>query len=102
MLADEFPHLDIINDLLDDEVSPLFHGPHHLTRDLTYPGVSVDQSYHDVLLHHNYDYIGGPHQQPNVQAAYMNMNMNGLIQSQWQMSGSDVSYPQQQFHEEHG
>ncbi|CAH1427022.1 unnamed protein product [Lactuca virosa] len=95
MLADEFPHLDIINDLLDDEVSPLFHGPHHLTRQLTYPGGSVDQSYHDVL-HHNYDYTGGPHQQPNLQAAAY-MNMNGLIHSQWQMSGSDVSYPSSSF-----
>ncbi|KAM1216344.1 hypothetical protein ACFX2I_012601 [Malus domestica] len=47
--ADEFPHLDIINDLLDDEHgfgaargSPVFHsfgnGPGHLSRQFSYPG----------------------------------------------------------------
>ncbi|KAL6970527.1 hypothetical protein U1Q18_030225 [Sarracenia purpurea var. burkii] len=50
VLADEFPHLDIINDLLDDEhgiamathTSTGFHGygngPHHLHRQFTFPG----------------------------------------------------------------
>ncbi|GFZ08764.1 TRAF-like superfamily protein [Actinidia rufa] len=49
-LADEFPHLDIINDLLDEEhgmakgtrASPSFqcfsNGSHHLNRQLTFPG----------------------------------------------------------------
>ncbi|KAI3790685.1 hypothetical protein L2E82_03912 [Cichorium intybus] len=92
---DEFPHLDIINDLLNDEVSPLFQTHHHLTRQFTYP---LDQS--PSTSSSSFSYTGGPHQQPNLHATYM----NGLIQnqnqnqnhnhnqSQWQMSGSDVSY----------
>ncbi|CAH1412308.1 unnamed protein product [Lactuca virosa] len=44
MLADEFPHLDIINDLLDDEYtipvgpSPSFNGPRHLSHQYSFPG----------------------------------------------------------------
>ncbi|XP_057957424.1 TNF receptor-associated factor homolog 1a [Malania oleifera] len=50
LLADEFPHLDIINDLLDDEhsimkvarASSVFQGPgggaHHLNRQYSFPG----------------------------------------------------------------
>lgn len=47
--ADEFPHLDIINDLLDDEhgfvaargssgFQPFSNGPNHLNRQFSYPG----------------------------------------------------------------
>ncbi|KAA8548767.1 hypothetical protein F0562_000451 [Nyssa sinensis] len=50
ILADEFPHLDIINDLLEDEhgvgkaarvtsdFKSFSNGPHHLNRQFTFPG----------------------------------------------------------------
>lgn len=47
VFADEFPHLDIINDLLDDEhgiarvgsgFQSYSNGPHHLNRQFTFPG----------------------------------------------------------------
>lgn len=122
MLADEFPHLDIINDLLDDEyampigsavgLGPSFHnGPRHLSHQFTYPGdigSSLDQSpstsscrfdrtrsFHEEFQH---SYGGGfdfsrdmipP--QPNLQP-YVNGQIDGLVQNQWQIGGSDLSY----------
>lgn len=113
MLADEFPHLDIINDLLDDEYSSVgpsmsFHnGPRHLSHQFTFPGDiggSLDQgpstsscrfdrtrSFHEEFQH---GYGGGfdfsremipP--QPNLQPY-----VNGQVQNQWQIGGSDLSY----------
>lgn len=118
-LADEFPHLDIINDLLDDEhgmpsaseVSPLFpnvsNGPNHLSRQFTYPGGSLDtsscrfepsHSYHDEFP---FSYGGGGAQfdlpremvtrQPNLQPY---TNFDELTHNQWPMGGSsEISYP---------
>ncbi|KAI3804275.1 hypothetical protein L1987_25695 [Smallanthus sonchifolius] len=122
MLVDEFPHLDIINDLLDDEyVMPIastvvpglpFHnGPRHLSHQFTFPGDiggPLDQgpstsscrfdrtrSFHEEFLH---GYGGGfdfsrdmipP--QPNLQP-YVNGQIDGLVQNQWQIGGSDLSY----------
>ncbi|KAL3507693.1 hypothetical protein ACH5RR_033075 [Cinchona calisaya] len=89
VLADEFPHLDIINDLLDDEqviwktatTNASFHsfsnGPHHLNRQFSFPGdsgMSNDigpstsscrfartRSYHDDGFHQTYGRPGGPY-----------------------------------------
>ncbi|XP_071938042.1 TNF receptor-associated factor homolog 1a-like [Coffea arabica] len=89
VLADEFPHLDIINDLLDDEQAigktaaasssfhPFSNGPHHLNRQFSFPGdigMSNDmgpstsscrfertRSYHDDTFHRGYGSSGGPY-----------------------------------------
>ncbi|GMP56114.1 hypothetical protein CsSME_00020706 [Camellia sinensis var. sinensis] len=86
LFADEFPHLDIINDLLDDEhgmalgarASMNFqnfgNGPHHLNRQFTFPGdigMSNDmapstsssnfertRSYHDDGFQRGYSSLG--------------------------------------------
>ncbi|KAJ9547361.1 hypothetical protein OSB04_019904 [Centaurea solstitialis] len=117
-LADEFPHLDIINDLLDDEYAmpvgpPSFrNGPHHLSHQMSFPGDmgggggSVDQgpstsscrfertrSYHEEFQHAYFDFnreMIPP--QPNLQPPYVNGQIDGLIQNQWQIGGSDLSY----------
>ncbi|XP_028762350.1 TNF receptor-associated factor homolog 1a isoform X2 [Neltuma alba] len=79
LLADEFPHLDIINDLLDDEhcggkatsvFQSLNNGPHSLNRQFTSPGdvgtsdnlrpstgscrFERSRSYHDYGFHRGY------------------------------------------------
>ncbi|KAL8265170.1 hypothetical protein R6Q59_023300 [Mikania micrantha] len=120
MLAEEFPHLDIINDLLDDEyampiasgpVLPFHNGPRHLSHQLTFPGDmggSLDQgsstsscrfdrtrSFHEEFQHG----FGGGFDfsrdmippQPNLQP-YANGQVDGLVQNQWQIGGSDLTY----------
>ncbi|WOH12749.1 hypothetical protein DCAR_0832257 [Daucus carota subsp. sativus] len=85
--AEDFPHLDIINDLLDDEygiglaadassgVQNFVNGPHHLNRQFTFPGeigmlgdpgpsnsscrFERSHSYHDNQFRHNYNSAGG-------------------------------------------
>nr|XP_043633809.1 TNF receptor-associated factor homolog 1a-like [Erigeron canadensis] len=111
VLADEFPHLDIINDLLDDEygipsaaqVGPLFqsfsNGPHHLTGQFDTSSCRFERphSYHDEFQR---SYGGGfdlsremvQQQQPNLQP-FVNGHINGLIPNHWQMAGADFSYP---------
>ncbi|KAK1430402.1 hypothetical protein QVD17_13109 [Tagetes erecta] len=122
MLVDEFPHLDIINDLLDDEYAmpiastvglslPFHNGPRQLSHQFTFPGDisgSLDpdsatsscrfdrtRSFHEEFQH---GYGGGfdfsrdmISPQPNLQA-YMNGQIDGLVQNQWQIGGSDLSY----------
>ncbi|KAI8561046.1 hypothetical protein RHMOL_Rhmol04G0305700 [Rhododendron molle] len=86
--TDEFPHLDIINDLLDDEHSiakqtrastsfqSFSNGPHHLNRQFSFPldpGMSSNmgpstscrferaRSYHDDGLQRGYGSLSGAH-----------------------------------------
>ncbi|VFQ65972.1 unnamed protein product [Cuscuta campestris] len=126
VLADEFPHLDIINDLLDDDLGigmasgsdPIFQScfgdasshHHHLPRHFSFPGnvcMPADPSpasscrfdralgYHDnnngfghrypgVLFDNQRDMIT----QPGAQN-FADMQMEGIITSQWQMVSSD-------------
>lgn len=109
VLADEFPHLDIINDLLDDEqvigktatANSSFHtfsnGLHHLNRQFTFPGdigMSNDvgpstsscrfertRSYHDVGFHPSYGSSGGPYDalKDMVPATNLRPYVNGHI-----------------------
>ncbi|XP_024019950.1 TNF receptor-associated factor homolog 1a [Morus notabilis] len=123
--ADEFPHLDIINDLLDDEhgvgkasivssgFEPLSNGPNPLIRQFSFPGeLSVadnvgsstsscrferTRSYHDERYHRRYS-APGSHYEPVREFVpqtnplpYVNGQIDGLIQNQWQMQGSDMS-----------
>ncbi|GFY84973.1 TRAF-like superfamily protein [Actinidia rufa] len=87
VLADEFPHLDIINDLLDDEhgiakatsentsFQSFSNGPYHLNRQFSFPGdigmpndmgpstssyrFERTQSYHDDGFQRGYGSLGG-------------------------------------------
>ncbi|KAK4266101.1 hypothetical protein QN277_027071 [Acacia crassicarpa] len=126
LLADEFPHLDIINDLLDDEYGigsvaqegSVFqshsNGPQLLNRQFTFPtdlgtrddlGSSTSscrfersRSYHENRLQRGYsqsgthfdtvrDYIPQGSTLP-----YLNGQVDGLIQNQWQVTGSDMPF----------
>lgn len=119
VMAYEFPHLDIINDLLNDE-----HGirrasqpnlgwqsnSNHLNRQFSYPGdISMatelgpsrrscrferTRSYHDELQH---NYSGGLYNsirnmipQPNPQ--FVNGQIDQLVHDQWQLMGFDPSF----------
>ncbi|KAJ8764596.1 hypothetical protein K2173_006468 [Erythroxylum novogranatense] len=114
MVTDEFPHLDIINELLDDEhangkgvaanrgLQSLNDGQHILHRHMgTSPSSSCrferTRSYHEGGFQHCYS-SSGPHfdagREYVPQASpltYANGQMDGLIQSQWQLAGSDLS-----------
>ncbi|CAK9183877.1 unnamed protein product [Ilex paraguariensis] len=122
VLTDEFPHLDIINDLLDDEhgsgmaskansgFQSFSNGPRQLNRQFTFPGdmgMSSDmgpstssstfertRSYHDDGFQRGYGLSGG-HFDPlrdMIAQASPMPYVNGQIPNQWQMVGSDLSY----------
>ncbi|KAK4361561.1 hypothetical protein RND71_020513 [Anisodus tanguticus] len=121
-LADEFPHLDIINDLLDDEhgigrnsilttgLQSYSNGSHHLNRHFSFPGdigMSADlgsstsscrfertQSYHDDIQHNFYE---GPFDSARdmirqPNPQFISGQIDGLVPNQWQMMGSDPSF----------
>ncbi|KAM3755979.1 hypothetical protein ACB098_02G078100 [Castanea mollissima] len=118
VLAD-FPHLDIINDLLDDEHgvgkaasgSPFFqslsNGPQLLNRQLTFPGdvgsssssCRFERTYsmHDDGFQQGYHSPGSQFESmrdfiPQASALpYVNGQVDGLIPNQWQVAGSDLS-----------
>lgn len=120
--SDDFPHLDIINNLLDDE-----HGifmaattsgfqnfsnmPHHLNgQQYTFPGdiglsgdlassgsfIEQTQSYHDDEYYHSYNFASDQFDSNWVHQAnlhpYQNEHIDGLIPNQWQVGNSDLSY----------
>ncbi|KAL4567375.1 hypothetical protein LXL04_022958 [Taraxacum kok-saghyz] len=105
-LADEFPHLDIINDLLDDEYTVPVGPRHHLSHQYSFPGemggldpstsscrFERTRSYHEEFQH-GFGAGGGPFEfardvvqvQPGLQY------VNGSGQGQWGVGGSDVLY----------
>ncbi|XXG77664.1 hypothetical protein AAC387_Pa08g1773 [Persea americana] len=121
---DEFPHLDIINSLLEDDhnigkegrANGVFQGPnnrhHPLSRQFTYPGdvatgdvgSSANYCRFDWLGRHPDDGIGrmyssssGLHEGlrdvgPQVGlSGYMNRQMDGMMQNQWQTHSPDRS-----------
>ncbi|XP_028555735.1 TNF receptor-associated factor homolog 1a-like isoform X2 [Dendrobium catenatum] len=111
-VADEFPHLDIINDLLDEEQSlsnqyyyhPLHHRHHSFNGRYSFPGdaASVDlssgrfdqtkQYYDDNFLSIYSSSSGRAHEaQVDLSMAYANCQMDGLIQSTWPYSPADLS-----------
>lgn len=118
LLVDEFPHLDIINDLLDEEHGSVFHslndGPQLLNRQFTFPGdlgtnddlgsassscrFERSRSYHDPGFQQGYSSSGGHfdslrdyHPQAST-LSYGNGKVDGLVPNQWQVAGSDLSY----------
>ncbi|KAF7807002.1 TNF receptor-associated factor-like protein 1b-like isoform X1 [Senna tora] len=125
LLVDEFPHLDIINDLLDDEhgigkaarTSSTFHtlsnGPQSLNRQFTSGDLGTcddlgsstssgkferSRSYHDYGFQRGYSSTGAHFDSlrdyaPQASSLpYVNGHLDGLIQNQWQVAGSDLSY----------
>ncbi|KAJ0092157.1 hypothetical protein Patl1_25199 [Pistacia atlantica] len=122
VLADEFPHLDIINDLLDEEhgagvaakastvLQSLGNGPHVLNRQFSFPcdmSISGDssgscrfertRSYHDDGFHRGYSSSGSHYDSvreyiPQTSAVhYPNGQIDGMVPTVWQMTGSDLS-----------
>ncbi|KAM7485228.1 hypothetical protein LguiA_001237 [Lonicera macranthoides] len=96
VMADDFPHLDIINELLDDEFQNFNNGPGppQLNRQLTFPDLCPStsssrfertQSYNDNEFQHGY-------RRANNIRAYANGQIDGLVPNQWQMNGCDASY----------
>ncbi|XAR49016.1 hypothetical protein NMG60_11032033 [Bertholletia excelsa] len=109
-LADEFPHLDIINDLLDDEhgigkAAVASNRAHHLNRKFMFPGrvTSSDMGtstcscrFERTLSGHGEWFQQGPFDlmhymipQANLQS-YANEQINGSILNQWHMTGPDM------------
>ncbi|XP_044486276.1 TNF receptor-associated factor homolog 1b-like [Mangifera indica] len=121
VLADEFPHIDIINDLLAEEhgagagrastvLQSLSNGPHVLNRHYSFPcdmSISGDssgsfrfertRSYHDDGFHRGYISSGSHYDSvrehiPQTTAVhYSNGQMDGMAPTVWQMAGSDLS-----------
>ncbi|XP_042027525.1 TNF receptor-associated factor homolog 1a-like isoform X1 [Salvia splendens] len=118
VLTDEFPHLDIINDLLDDEhgvgnlsvsgsaYQSFSNGSHYLNRHFSFPSDPVMstsscrfermQSYQDNIFHRSYggashDTLGHMIPQASSQP-YANGHFDGLIPNQWQVAGPDPSF----------
>lgn len=119
VMTDEFPHLDIINDLLDDEhgvgnfavsdsaYQNFGNGSHYLNRHFSFPGdpaMSTSscrfermQSYQDDIFQHSYggashDTLG--HMIPQASSRpYLNRQIDDLIPSQWQVAGPDLPFP---------
>ncbi|KAK9724399.1 hypothetical protein RND81_05G069700 [Saponaria officinalis] len=116
-LADEFPHLDIINDLLaDEQVSGKTHAEMDFpsfNRQLTYPtnvnlssedvstgsssGFDRPQRYLDDSFQQKYG-PGSPYNsvrdfipQGNNSVSYVNGQIDSLVPNQWQMLGPDLS-----------
>lgn len=121
VLPDEFPHLDIINDLLDDEIGTganlsyrMFNdGPsHNLNRQYSYPGdpglssglgpsgrFDRARSSHDDGFHgysgsgRSYDGISRDNMIPQAgQRQYVNGQIDGFVPNQWQTAGSDMPF----------
>ncbi|XP_073277089.1 TNF receptor-associated factor homolog 1a-like isoform X2 [Primulina huaijiensis] len=114
---DEFPHIDIINELLDDEhgigmgYQSFKRGPHSINRQFSFPsyhhGMSSSQllssglcrlertrSYLDDGFQHVYGSITGnpydPIQDIRLHTGprpYLNGHIDGLTRNQWQISG---------------
>ncbi|AED94981.1 TRAF-like superfamily protein [Arabidopsis thaliana] len=96
LMTDEFPHLDIINDLLADEHGTMdnsvYRVPQQFNNQYSYHGgadlgiSSRSRSYSDDGFHQSYgEYM--PH------SASSSPYGNGQTQSQWQMANMDFSLP---------
>ncbi|XP_073283683.1 TNF receptor-associated factor homolog 1a-like isoform X2 [Primulina huaijiensis] len=115
--VDEFPHIDIINELLDDEhgigmgYQSFKHGPHSINRQYSFPsynhGMASSQvlspglcrfertrSYLDDGFRHGYgSFTGNPYdpvQDIRLHSGprpYVNGHIGGLTSNQWQTSG---------------
>lgn len=96
VMADDFPHLDIINELLDDEFQNFNNGPgpHHLNRQLTFPDVcpSTSSSRFERTQSYNDNEFQQGYPRANNIRAYANGQIDGLVANQWQMNGCDASY----------
>ncbi|XP_010932573.1 TNF receptor-associated factor homolog 1a isoform X2 [Elaeis guineensis] len=119
MVADEFPHLDIINDLLDEEQSNgkatkgLQHHHHSFSRQYSFPGnasatdigslngssrFDQDEQYYDEGFRRVYGSSNsslhglreGHVSQVDI-SAYANGHVDGVMQNQWPYSRTDLS-----------
>ncbi|KAK4783653.1 hypothetical protein SAY86_008027 [Trapa natans] len=120
LLSDDFPHLDIINDLLDEEHGVGKFGkmssvlPHSMSRQFTFPGeagalstteASISgatcrfertRSYHENGSQRVYStFSRGCDSFPGIPQVsplpYMTNQMDGMIQNQWNIGSSNLS-----------
>lgn len=121
LLAEEFPHLDIINDLLDDEPSfenassvsqSLNNGPRTLSRQFTSGDLGtcdddLRSSASSCRFERSQSYDYGFHQGYSSSSMhfdsirdyvpqgstlpYVNRHVDGFIENQWQVANSDLS-----------
>lgn len=89
-LGDDFPHLDIINNLLDDEQGLMMDNLHNLSNEDLYDN-GYELGYGPFAG--NFDLLEFGDLIPQINSGmYVNEHIDGLIPNQWPMNTADLAY----------